>query len=85
MEGALTNKNQAKMVITVLEAQVSSEKTALLEKVFNQAIKQLDAGIVQTFLTRNSKDLPCGRSSPFGKAAKPWMRCANRVRHPGAF
>jgi heme-degrading monooxygenase HmoA len=56
LEGALNNKVRRILVITVLEAPVLPEKTAQLENAFNQAIKQLDTGIVQSFLTRNSKE-----------------------------
>ncbi len=44
------------MVITVLEAQIAPEKTAMLETTYKQAIAHLDPGIVQTFLIQNSKD-----------------------------
>lgn len=44
------------MVITILEAQVGSEKAALLEEAYTQGIENLDAGITQTFLLRSSKD-----------------------------
>jgi heme-degrading monooxygenase HmoA len=44
------------MVITILEAQVATEKSILLEEAYNQGIKRLDVGITQTFLSRNSKD-----------------------------
>ena len=44
------------MVVTVLEARVAPEKTAVLQEVYQQAIGQLEEGIVQTFLLRSSKD-----------------------------
>lgn len=44
------------MVITVLEAQVTPEKAALLEATYKQAIEHLDAGIAQTFLLRSVKE-----------------------------
>ena len=44
------------MVITVLEAQVASEKATILEATYKQAIEHLDAGITQTFLLRSSKE-----------------------------
>jgi heme-degrading monooxygenase HmoA len=40
------------MVITVLEALVAPEKAAALEATYQEATKNLDAGIVQTFLLR---------------------------------
>jgi quinol monooxygenase YgiN len=44
------------MVITILEAHVAPDKAALLEVAYKQGIEQLDAGITQTFLLRDSKD-----------------------------
>ncbi|MBI5031959.1 MAG: antibiotic biosynthesis monooxygenase [Chloroflexi bacterium] len=44
------------MVITVLEAQVASEKATILEASYKQAIEHLDPGITQTFLLRSSKE-----------------------------
>ncbi len=44
------------MVITILEAQVAAEKTAVLESTYQQSIQHLDAGIVQTFLTQNIRE-----------------------------
>lgn len=44
------------MVITVLEAQVAPEKTATLEAAYQEAVQHLDAGIVQTYLVRNSRE-----------------------------
>jgi heme-degrading monooxygenase HmoA len=44
------------MVITILEAQVAPEKAAVLEEIYQEATKQLDAGIVQTFLLRAVKE-----------------------------
>ena len=44
------------MVMTILEAQVSPEKATMLEGTFAQAIEHLDAGIIQTFLLRSSKE-----------------------------
>jgi heme-degrading monooxygenase HmoA len=44
------------MVITVLEAQVAPDKAAGLETTFNQAVEHLDAGLLQTFLLRSSKE-----------------------------
>ena len=44
------------MVITVLEARVAAEKSSALEAAYNDSIKQLDAGIEQTFLVRNFKE-----------------------------
>ncbi|MDE3057643.1 MAG: hypothetical protein KGJ59_06780 [Bacteroidota bacterium] len=44
------------MVMTILEARVATDKSILLEEAYNQGIKRLDVGIMQTFLSRNSKD-----------------------------
>jgi heme-degrading monooxygenase HmoA len=44
------------MVITILEAQVASDKVAVLEAAYKQGIERLDAGITQTFLLRSSRD-----------------------------
>ncbi len=44
------------MVITVLEARVAPEKAGVLEQAYMQAVKNLDAGIVQTFLLSAVKD-----------------------------
>ena len=44
------------MVITVLEARVAAEKSSALEAAYNDGIKQLDAGIEQTFLVHNFKE-----------------------------
>lgn len=45
------------MVITFLEAEVSYDKASRLENSFNEAIKNLDKGIVETFLLQNQKEL----------------------------
>jgi quinol monooxygenase YgiN len=47
---------EVKMVITMLEAQVAPENAAKLESEFKQAVQEMEAGIVQTFLVRASKD-----------------------------
>ncbi len=44
------------MMITVLEAQVAADKIAALEAAFQQAVQQLDAGLVETFLMRSTKE-----------------------------
>ncbi len=44
------------MVITILEAQVTAEKTAELVTTYQEAVRQLDPGIVQTFLLQSAKD-----------------------------
>lgn len=49
------------MVITILEARVAPEKTVLLEEEYKQGIEQLDAGIMQTFLLRDFKDVSLWR------------------------
>ncbi len=49
------------MVMTILEGQVAPEKWAALEQAFHEGIKQLDAGIIQTFLLHSSADSPVWR------------------------
>ncbi len=49
------------MVITILEAQVAPEKVVLLEEEYKRGIKQLDAGITQTFLLHDFKDVSLWR------------------------
>jgi heme-degrading monooxygenase HmoA len=44
------------MVITILEAHVAEENVMVLQETFKNAVKQLDAGIVQTTLLRGIKD-----------------------------
>lgn len=44
------------MVMTILEAHVSSEQWNELERIFSEETKQLDPGIVQTFLLHSSSD-----------------------------
>lgn len=44
------------MVITVLEAEVAARQADVLRETFEKAIVHLDAGIVETFLLRGSKD-----------------------------
>ncbi len=44
------------MVITILEAQVAPEKANLLEEAYQQGVGNLDAGIIETFLLRSSRD-----------------------------
>ena len=44
------------MVITFLEAHVEPDKAAVLEQSYREAIHQLDEGIVQTSLIRNTRD-----------------------------
>jgi quinol monooxygenase YgiN len=49
-------KEAMHMVITILEAHVAPDKAAMLEAAYKQGIERLDAGIMQTFLLRDSKD-----------------------------
>ncbi len=44
------------MVITILEAQVESEKWAALEQAYKEETQQLDRGITQTFLLHSFKE-----------------------------
>src|SRR5512139_1643615 len=44
------------MVMTVLEASVDSQNWAALESEFTSAVRELDDGIVQTFLVQGKKD-----------------------------
>ena len=44
------------MVITILEAQVNPENADRLQSDFKEAIKDLESGIVETFLVRAAKD-----------------------------
>ena len=44
------------MVMTILEGQVAPEKWQALEQAYQEEIKQLEAGITQTFLLHHSAD-----------------------------
>lgn len=44
------------MVITILEAQVAAGQADALQADYQQAVGQLDPGIVETFLLRGAKD-----------------------------
>jgi hypothetical protein len=44
------------MVITVLEAKVSADKQGLLTSTYESVLKNLDPGIVETFLAADTKD-----------------------------
>ena len=44
------------MVMTILEAHVAPEQWAALQREFDGAIKQLEPGLVQTFLLHASAD-----------------------------
>jgi len=44
------------MIISILEAHVVPDNVATLEAAYRQGIEHLDAGIVETFLLRASKD-----------------------------
>jgi heme-degrading monooxygenase HmoA len=44
------------MVMTVLEARVTSDKWTALEQAYQAATRQLDTGISQTFLVHSSAD-----------------------------
>ena len=44
------------MVITVLEALVPTDKAAVLQSTFQNAVDHLDAGIVQTFLLHGLRE-----------------------------
>ncbi len=46
----------ANMVMTVLEAQVETDKTSALQEAYQEGIRQLDAGIVKTFLVQASRE-----------------------------
>jgi len=43
------------MVITNLEAVISFDKTSILPETFKEVVKNLDEGIVETFLLQNQK------------------------------
>jgi hypothetical protein len=45
------------MVMTKLEARVSKENWTVLEQVYQLATQHQDAGIVQTFLVHDAKDM----------------------------
>ncbi len=49
------------MVMTILEARVSKEYWATLEKAFQLAVQHKDAGMVQTFLLHSVKDVDIWR------------------------
>jgi hypothetical protein len=49
------------MVMTILEARVSEENWAALEQAYQQGARQLDAGLVQSFLIQSSKDVELWR------------------------
>lgn len=44
------------MVMTILEANVPPDKSAILESVYEKEIQKLDTGIVQTFLVKSRND-----------------------------
>lgn len=44
------------MVITILDATVKQENWDRLERIYNQSVGHLDAGITQTFLLQGGKD-----------------------------
>ncbi len=44
------------MIMTILEANVPPEKSAILESAYQQGLDSLDTGIVQTFLTKSRTD-----------------------------
>jgi len=44
------------MIITILEAQLPSDKAALLQTAYGQQTAHLDAGIAQTYLLRGARD-----------------------------
>jgi heme-degrading monooxygenase HmoA len=49
------------MVMTILEARVTSDKWTALEQAYKAATQQLDPGITQTFLVHSSADLTLWR------------------------
>jgi hypothetical protein len=51
-----TQQEEIIMLLTVLEAHVGSEKAAILEAAYKQAVQQLDAGIVETFLLHETRE-----------------------------
>ncbi len=44
------------MIITILEAHVAADKSAALEKAYKEGIRELDAGIRQTYLLHGLTD-----------------------------
>lgn len=44
------------MLITILEAEVTTGQADALQEAFQRAVGQLDPGIVETFLLRGAKD-----------------------------
>ncbi len=44
------------MVVTTLEAVIPADKASILEKTFKDAGKDLDEGIVETFLLQDSRN-----------------------------
>ena len=49
------------MIITILEAHVAADKAEALEKAYKEGIKELDAGIEQTFLIHSLADMSLWR------------------------
>lgn len=44
------------MVMTILDAHVAPERSAVLEQTYREATQNLDAGLVQTFLIHSMKE-----------------------------
>ena len=53
---AVENSYLEDMVMTVLEARVSMENRPQLKAAYSSAIRNLESGIVETFLTADTKD-----------------------------
>jgi heme-degrading monooxygenase HmoA len=49
------------MVVTTLSANVAADKVAPLEAAFQSAVGTLDAGIVETFLLHDARDVTAWR------------------------
>lgn len=43
-------------MITILEASVPEDRAAILQETYEKAVQKPDKGIVETFLTRGSRD-----------------------------
>ena len=56
MNSLLPGEASMRMVMTILEAHVESDQWPTLEREFQTAVHQLDAGIVQTFLLHGFAD-----------------------------
>jgi heme-degrading monooxygenase HmoA len=77
-----SSKRRFNMVITILEAHVAPENAATLETVFKSRIRNLDPGIVETFLVHSPTEQSLWRIMTVWESQEALARMRNSGETP---